>query len=331
MSTSPAEILTVTLDEETTAKRLDKALADALEDISRARLRSLIEGGQVILAETGATILDPSAKVKPGQAYHISVPAAVDPEPRGENIPLDIVHEDDDLIVINKPPGLVVHPAPGHDGGTLVNALIAHCQGSLSGIGGVKRPGIVHRIDKDTSGLLVVAKHDKAHQGLAEQFEVHSIERVYAALCWRAPRPRSGTVETNIARSRHNRQKMAVVHTAGRHAITHYDVQDTFGSPTEPWASLVSCRLETGRTHQIRVHMAHIGHSIIGDPVYGRGRGAKGLPTDLREQVAAFPRQALHAGILGFVHPISGNPLTFESKLPNDMQALITAFSRSSP
>jgi len=327
MSTSPVEIYTVTIDEDTVARRLDKALADAMTDISRARIKVLIEAGQVIDSQSGATILDPSAKVKPGQSYQMTVPAAEDADPQGEDIPLEVVYEDDDLIVIDKPAGLVVHPAPGHASGTLVNALIAHCGESLSGIGGVKRPGIVHRIDKDTSGLLVVAKNDKAHQGLSEQFAIHSIERAYWAVCWRAPRPRKGTVQTNIARSRHNRQKMAAVKTAGREAITHYQVKTAFGPPHDPYASLIECRLQTGRTHQIRVHMTHIGHAIMGDPVYGRGKAAKGLSADAREAVANFPRQALHAGILGFEHPITGETLTFESKLPNDMQALIKAIT----
>jgi 23S rRNA pseudouridine1911/1915/1917 synthase len=322
MSLPPEEIHIVAIDEETQARRLDKALADALADISRARIKALIETGQVTLRESGATILDPSAKVKPGQTYELAVPPAKDPIPKGENIPLTVVYEDDDLIVIDKPAGLVVHPAPGHPGGTLVNALIAHCGDSLSGIGGVKRPGIVHRLDKDTSGLLVVAKNDETHQGLSDQFGVHSIERVYYAICWRAPRPRSGTVDEPLGRSRHNRQQMAIVKSGGREAVTHYAVKKLFGPAHDPYASMIECRLQTGRTHQIRVHMTHMGHSLIGDPVYGRGKAASGLTPDAREAVKSFGRQALHAGILGFDHPISGNPLTFESKLPNDMQAL---------
>jgi 23S rRNA pseudouridine1911/1915/1917 synthase len=327
MSSLPAEKHIVAIDEETSARRLDKALADALDDISRARIRVLIETGQVTLVESEATILDPSAKVKPGQHYQITIPPAEDPTPKGQDIPLVVVYEDDNLIVIDKPPGLVVHPAPGHEDGTLVNALIAHCGDSLSGIGGVKRPGIVHRIDKDTSGLLVVAKNDKAHQGLAKQFAVHSIERAYSAICWWAPRPRKGRVNKNIARSRHNRQKMAVVKTSGREAVTHYQVKTFFGGAVEPYASLVECRLQTGRTHQIRVHMEHIGHPVIGDPVYGRGKAAKGLSPEARKGVANFNRQALHAGILGFDHPITGKALTFESKLPNDMEALVKALA----
>ena len=319
----------VTIDPEGPAGRLDKLLADALEDVSRARVRTLIEGGQVSSAESGATILDPSKKVKPGQAFDIAIPPAEDPVPQGEDIPIDVVYEDDDLIVLNKPAGLVVHPAPGNYSGTLVNALIFHCGDSLSGIGGVRRPGIVHRLDKDTSGLMVAAKNDAAHQSLAEQFEVHSIERAYLALCWRAPRPRDGTVDAPIARSRTNRQKMAIVE-GGREAVTHYAVQQVFGPPAEPVASLIECRLETGRTHQIRVHMAHLGHSVIGDPLYGRGRQAKGLDPDLREKIAGFGRQALHAGILGFTHPRTGDPLKFQRELPHDMSALVQLFSRHS-
>jgi 23S rRNA pseudouridine1911/1915/1917 synthase len=322
MSIPPDEIHIVDIDEETQARRLDKALADGLDDISRARIKTMIENGRVTLRESGATILDPSAKVKPGQSYQLSVPPAEDPTPQGEDIPLDVVFEDDDLIVIDKPPGLVVHPAPGHSGGTLVNALIAHCGDTLSGIGGVKRPGIVHRLDKDTSGLLVVAKNDATHQGLSDQFGVHSIERAYYAICWRAPRPRKGTVDEPIGRSRHNRQQMAVLTSDGREAVTHYAVKDIYGPPNAPHASMIECRLQTGRTHQIRVHMTHIGHSLIGDPVYGRGKAVGGLTPEARAAVKGFGRQALHAGILGFDHPISGDPLKFKSKLPNDMKAL---------
>jgi len=327
MSQSPAESVTVAIDEETTAKRLDKALADALPNLSRARLRTLIEAGQVCLLETGATILDPSAKVKPGQTWQVTIPPPEDPTPKGEDIPLTVVYEDDDLIVIDKPAGLVVHPAPGHAGGTLVNALIAHCGDSLSGIGGARRPGIVHRLDKDTSGLLVAAKNDEAHQGLSDQFAVHSIERAYIALCWTAPRPRSGTIDLPLGRSKHNRLQIAVQEHGGKEAVTHYEVKDLFGPRHDPWASLVECRLQTGRTHQIRVHMTHIGHPLLGDPVYGRGKMVGGLPKGAREAIQAFERQALHAGILGFDHPISGNPLKFESKLPHDMLALMAALA----
>ncbi len=300
--------------------------------LSRARIKALIETGQVVLAAGGTPgerpILEPSTKVKSGQSFLVTVPEAEAPEPLAEDIPLDIIYEDDDLIVIDKPAGLVVHPAPGHPGGTLVNALIAHCGDSLSGIGGVRRPGIVHRIDKDTSGLLVVAKNDMAHQSLSEQFSEHSIERTYTAVCWQAPRPRSGTIDAPLGRSRTNRKKMAVVKKGGRDAVTRYTVIQTFGLPTEPAASIVECRLETGRTHQIRVHMTHIGHPIIGDPVYGRGRQAKGLGEDAAQAIKKFGRQALHASLLGFRHPGSSSPLKFESKLPYDMNELIAVLTK---
>ena len=215
-----------------------------------------------------------------------------------------------------------MHPAPGHEGGTLVNALIAHCGDSLSGIGGVRRPGIVHRLDKDTSGVMVVAKNDTAHTALSERFAAHDIERAYLAFCWNAPRPRTGTIDAPLGRSHTNRKKQAITR-GGRRAVTHYRVEKVFGSPTEPVASLIECRLETGRTHQIRVHMAHIGHAVMGDPLYGRGRRAKGLAQETRDILENLGRQALHARMLGFVHPRTGKPLNFTSAFPPELTKLL--------
>jgi 23S rRNA pseudouridine1911/1915/1917 synthase len=245
-----------------------------------------------------------------------------------EAIDLDIVYEDDDLIVIDKPAGLVVHPAAGHDSGTLVNALLAHCGDSLSGIGGVKRPGIVHRLDKETSGLMVVAKTDRAHQALSEQFASHGrdgrLEREYLAIVWRVPERRHGTIDAALARSSTNRQKIAVSRSGtARSAITHYDVEEQFGDV----AALIRCRLETGRTHQIRVHLAHIGHPVLGDPAYGKGFSASrsGLTEEARAALIALDRQALHAAVLGFDHPVTGKHLRFERAPPADMQRLLAA------
>ena len=304
--------------------RLDKALAAALPDMSRARIQQLLAAGQVARMDgpVARTIDNASAKVKPGERYVLTIPPAVEAAPKGEDIPLTVVFEDAHLIVIDKPAGLVVHPAVGHAGGTLVNALIAHCGDSLSGIGGVKRPGIVHRLDKDTSGLMVAAKTDAAHNGLAAQFHEHSIERAYKAICWGAPRPREGTIDTQIGRSTSNRQKRAVLKSGGKHAVTHYAVEAVFGDRLAPVASMSECWLETGRTHQIRVHMAHIGHTVIGDPMYGAGRRAKGLKPDAQAFLKTFNRQALHAGVLGFEHPVTGTLLNFESELPSDIEAL---------
>ncbi|MFN3233064.1 MAG: RluA family pseudouridine synthase [Alphaproteobacteria bacterium] len=318
----------VTIAPEADGDRVDKALAAALPDLSRARIQALIAAGQIRQTgpEAARTIENAAAKVKQGQTFEVTIPQAIDPDPQGEDIPLTVVFEDEHLIIIDKPAGLVVHPGAGHATGTLVNALIAHCGDTLSGIGGVKRPGIVHRLDKGTSGLLVAAKTDEAHQGLTELFAAHDIERAYQALVWGAPRPRQGTVDAPIARSKHNRQKQAITEH-GRHAITHYRVERIFGEPADPHASLVECRLETGRTHQIRVHLTHIGHAVIGDPVYGRGRRARGLSPETRAFIDEFGRQALHAAILGFTHPVTGNPLTFNSEPPSDMFALIDRLS----
>jgi 23S rRNA pseudouridine1911/1915/1917 synthase len=317
------------LEDGMAAERLDRVLARLQADLSRSRLQALIRDGQVAVDDT--PVLDPNRKVAGGVRITLTVPPPVPAEPAGEAIDLTIVYEDDDVIVIDKPPGLVVHPAAGHDSGTLVNALIAHCGESLSGIGGVKRPGIVHRLDKDTSGLLVVAKNDLAHQALAAQFADHGrtgpLERAYLAILWGVPERRRGTVEAALARSTHNREKIVVVgEDRGRYAITHYEVLEGL-PPANPIASLVRCELETGRTHQIRVHMAHLGHPLLGDATYGSGFKTKAnrLSEPQKEALNALKRQALHAAILGFEHPRSGEFMRFESPLPVGMAALLQA------
>lgn len=312
-------------------ERLDRWMAAQWPELSRSRCKALVEGGA--LALDGAALTDPSAKVREGGRYTLVMPALQPAIPKPENIPLDILHEDDDLIVINKPAGLTVHPGAGAWTGTLVHALLYHCKDSLSGIGGVERPGIVHRIDKDTSGVLVVAKNDLAHRYLSKQFARHSVERAYLAFTRGAPRPREGVVETRLARSARDRVKMAVLKwesEAGKEAITHYQVQETYGQEAKapigtPLAALVECRLETGRTHQIRVHMEHLGHALIGDRLYGPQRTSqlKGVP-DLPE-IRTLGRQALHAAVLGFVHPTTREEMVFETPLPDDLTALHSA------
>lgn len=276
--------------------RLDKFLATELETLSRARLQALMAEGCVFLGDKAAQ--NPSGKVKSGEIYVVKIPPVVAAEPEPQDIPLDVVFEDDDVIVIDKPPGLVVHPAAGNPDGTLVNALLAHCGSSLSGIGGVARPGIVHRLDKGTGGLLIAAKNDAAHEGLSRQFADHSMDRAYYALVWGVPMPPKGEIEGNIGRSPKNRKKMAVVERGGKYALTRFKVIKAFANV----AALVECRLETGRTHQIRVHLTSIGHPLIGDPVYGGGK-RKGLSDAAREAVDALDHQALYAFELGFVHP----------------------------
>jgi len=293
-------------------QRLDKALAEA-SGLSRERVKALLEDGRVTLG--GQPARTASAKPPEGTAWTIAVPEAAPAEAQAQDIPLSVVFEDEHLIVVDKAAGLVVHPAAGNLDGTLVNALLHHCRGQLSGIGGVARPGIVHRIDKDTSGLLVVAKSAAAHEGLARQFSDHSIVRAYLAAAAGVPVPPSGTVRGNIARSSSDRKKMALVDEGrGKHAVTHYRLLEALDS-----ASLVECRLETGRTHQVRVHLASIGHALLGDPVYGR------TPSRLRPllQQLGFRRQALHAAQLGFVHPITGETVHFSSPIPQDMAELI--------
>ena len=301
------------------AGRLDKALA-AATDLSRARIQALIAEGAVVLDGDAAT--NPSAKVGEGTSFSITLPPTTEPEAEPQDIPLDIVFEDAHLLVVDKPAGMVVHPAAGNPDGTLVNALLHHCSGDLSGINGVARPGIVHRIDKDTSGLLVVAKTDAAHEGLAKQFADHSIERRYLAVCGGHPNPREGTIAGRLGRSDRDRKKMAVLakdSSRGIHAVTHYrDVRTLRG------CALIECRLETGRTHQVRVHCASIGHALLGDPIYGRD--PKALRALLRE--LGFHRQALHAATLGFVHPATGERVDFQAGLPADMQELIDETAR---
>lgn len=315
------------VDESAAGNRLDKWLAQMIPELSRARIQSLLHAGYV--TRDGGTIEDASYRVKPGEDFCVDIPAPVEATPQPQQIALDIRFEDAALIVIDKPPGLVVHPGAGNSDGTLVNALLHHCGDSLSGIGGIKRPGIVHRLDKDTSGLLVVAKTDLAHQALAAQFEEHSVERRYEALVWGAPKLAEDRIETQLGRSRYNRQKMTVLRQSGKHAITNYRCTDYYGPATAPLATRVKCRLETGRTHQIRVHMAHIGHPIIGDPVYGQPRTRrKQLPDALNELIEGFDRQALHAAVLGFIHPSTGQKLRFESRLPEDFHELVNSFEQ---
>jgi 23S rRNA pseudouridine1911/1915/1917 synthase len=292
--------------------RLDRALADLLPDMSRARIQALIAAGAV--SRKGLPISDASRRATAGEIFAVAVPGPMPLHNEAQDIPLAVAYEDDHLIVIDKPAGLVVHPAAGNYDGTLVNALLHHCAGNLSGIGGVARPGIVHRIDKDTSGLMVAAKSDRAHEGLARQFADHSIDRRYKAIVGGIPRPSAGTVNAPLARSPQNRKKIAIV-AGGKRAVTHYTTLRVLRD-----ATLVECRLETGRTHQVRVHMASLGHALLGDPVYGRTKHAQ---KSLLETLG-FERQALHAARLGFIHPVSAVALTFDSEMPADMQELFS-------
>jgi 23S rRNA pseudouridine1911/1915/1917 synthase len=319
------ETLLIVLDADLAGQRLDKALATAAPDLSRARLQALIAAGQVSLATPGrdaVPLTNGSAKAVAG-TYAVVVPPPIAAEPLPEDIPLSVLYEDAYLIVIDKPAGMAAHPAPGCETGTLVNALLHHCGDSLSGIGGVARPGIVHRLDKETSGVMVAAKTDAAHQGLSALFAEHDIDRMYLALTRGAPHPVVGTIQTRLGRSPGDRKKMAVLKTGGREATTHYRVEKTFGPTAKPLAARVACRLETGRTHQIRVHMASKGAPCLGDPVYGAG--APAAPVKAAIQEIGFARQALHAAVLGFVHPITGETLRFETPLPPDMAALEAA------
>jgi 23S rRNA pseudouridine1911/1915/1917 synthase len=321
---------------EAIGQRVDAWAVRIWPDLSRARIQGLIGAGKLSL--DGALVKAASDKVRAG-AYALTLPPPEPAAPVPEAIPITIAFEDAHLIVVNKAAGMAMHPAPGAMRGTLVHALLAHCGASLSGIGGVARPGIVHRIDKDTTGLVVVAKSDAAHAGLAAQFAKHTIERVYFAVTRGAPHPRSGVIETRLARSNDDRRKQAVVRNpeseAGKHAITHYWTIESYGqiegqAAGRAAAAFVECRLETGRTHQIRVHLAHIGAPLIGDQMYGKMRGLKlathGPASDAAETAAqAFTRQALHAAVLGFTHPITGETMRFEAPLPDDMEALLTA------
>lgn len=311
------EALRVTLAPDQAGGRLDKTLAEAVPDLSRGRIQALLASGRIRLE--GAVLTDASAKARAG-AYEILVPPPEPATPEPEAIPLSVLYEDAHLIVVDKPAGMAVHPAPGSERGTLVNALLHHCGDSLSGVGGVARPGIVHRIDKDTSGVLVVAKTDAAHQGLSALFAAHDLDRVYVALTRGAPRPDRGTIQTRIGRSPQDRKKMAVLRTGGREAITHYAVERVFGAQDRPAAARLACRLETGRTHQIRVHLASKGAPCLGDPIYGAGAPINAVKDALAK--AGLARQALHAQVLGFVHPVTGEPLRFESPLPKDMADL---------
>ena len=327
------ELQKITVAGDEGSQRLDRVLAIRSPDLSRSRLKALILAGQVSI---GANIVrDPAFHVRPGDTIIIDLPPAADPEPQGENIPLDIVFEDADIIVLNKPKGLVVHPAAGHESGTLVNALIAHCGASLSGIGGVRRPGIVHRLDKDTTGLMVVAKNDRAHQSLSAQFADHGrtgqMRRGYMAFAWGVPGWKSGTINEPIDRHPYSRDKMAV-RANGREAVTHWETLEAFnGHDSKPVASLIACQLETGRTHQIRVHLGHIGHPLLGDAVYGSGFKTKATHLGDKAQAAldALGRQALHAYLLQLEHPTSGEILHWEAPLPEDLLSLQAALRSS--
>ncbi|WP_298917636.1 RluA family pseudouridine synthase [uncultured Algimonas sp.] len=331
-----------TAEDTDAGQRVDRWLSGWTE-LSRARVKALIEAGQV--RANGDIVGKVTGKIVPETEYAVFVPPPVDDTPTPEDIPLSILFEDDQLIVLDKPSGLTVHPAPGSRAGTLVNALLHHCADSLSGIGGVMRPGIVHRLDKDTSGVMIVAKTDVAHRGLAKQFARHSIERAYVCLVRGRPHLRTGTVTTRLARSVHDRKKQAVVRGTdddldasdhGRHAVTHYETLRGFGqkrggSVGTPVVSELECRLETGRTHQIRVHMAHIGCPLLGDPLYGNQKAfmSDRSPEEMRvrDAVAAFKRQALHARLLGFVHPVTKEAMRFETPPPDDYRALVGVLS----
>jgi len=300
-------------------ERLDRLFASRFPELSRSRVKALIEAGRV--STGGATISEPSHRVKPGQTFAIIIPEPEPAAPAAQAIPLEIHYEDADIIVVNKPPGMAVHPGPGTPDLTLVNALIAHCGHSLSGIGGVMRPGIVHRLDKDTSGLMVVAKNDAAHYALSRDFAARKVDRAYQAAVWGRPMPRAGEIAGPIGRHPTNRKKMAVLKAGGKPALTRYRVVRALG----PAASLVECRLATGRTHQIRVHMASIGHPVMADPLYGRVGPARlaGLAPASRAALARLGRQALHAYRLGFVHPRTGERCLWETPLPSDLKELI--------
>ena len=326
--------LEITVNGEEGSARLDRVLALRLEGLSRSRLKALILAGQVSLrGGAEAAIRDPAYHVARGDTITIEVPEAAAPEPQPENIALDIVHEDDDIIVLNKPRGLVVHPAAGHETGTLVNALIAHCGDTLSGIGGVRRPGIVHRLDKDTTGLLVAAKNDRAHQSLTAQFADHgrtgAMRRGYKALVWGVPGRQRGTIDAPIDRHPHAREKMAV-RDGGREAITHWEIEAAFaGRDGQPVAALLACQLETGRTHQIRVHLAHLGHPLLGDTVYGPHFKTKAshLRPDGQAALDALDRQALHAYLLVLEHPRTGEVMEWTADLPDDLARLKIALA----
>ncbi len=315
------KVTQVTVEPGDAGERLDRLLAVRLGTLSRTRLKQLVEAGQVTIG--GATIKDPSLRVKPGQTFVLALPEPVADRPQPQAMDLAILYEDSHLLVLDKPAGLVVHPAPGNPDRTLVNALLAHCGENLAGIGGVKRPGIVHRLDKDTSGLMVVAKDELAQTRLSADFAARRIERAYRAVVWGVPQPRDGEISNLIGRSPGNRKKMAVLRHGGKPAVTRYKVVRAFKDA----AALVECRLATGRTHQIRVHMTERGHPLIGDRSYGNPRSAgrlHALPSAVQSAIAAFPRQALHAVLIGFRHPATGEHVQFTSPLPKDIADLIS-------
>ncbi|MGB2051464.1 MAG: RluA family pseudouridine synthase [Candidatus Puniceispirillaceae bacterium] len=318
-----SETMTLTADTEHAGTRLDRWLADTLarDDLSRSRLKALIQEGA--LRRNGQVLIDPSAKVTAGADYSLTLQDATPALPQPEMLPLDILYEDKDLIAVNKAAGMVVHPAPGAEAGTLVNALLHHCGASLTGIGGVARPGIVHRLDKDTSGVMIAAKTARAHARLTEMFAAHDLDRRYQALIWGLPANRADTIDAALARHPVDRKRQAV-QARGRHAVTHYRTLRDL----PPFGCLIECQLETGRTHQIRVHMAHIGHGVMGDPLYGKPKRAGQMPDTLSRDallaLRSFPRQALHAASLSFAHPVSGLQIDLTSPLPSDMTALLT-------
>ncbi len=311
-------------------KRLDRFIAERVPALSRSRVKALIQSGNVAASGAqhiaSATIEDPSMRVKPGQSFAIFVPDSTPAAPLPQALPLDVVYEDEDLIVIDKAAGMVVHPAPGNPDATLVNALLAHCGATLAGIGGVRRPGIVHRLDKDTSGLIVAAKNDMAHASLTKQFAERTIERLYRAVVWGVPSPAQGVIDAPIGRDPRNRKRMAVVARGGKKALTRYRVTRRLGGGS---ASVVECRLGTGRTHQVRVHLAHIGHPVAGDPVYAGRHGRKSQAgEDAAAAAAVLGRQALHASVIGFRHPRTGKQVHFKSDLTKDINVLINSLDK---
>ncbi len=311
------------VDADKDGTRLDRFLADSLDDISRNRLKSLIEDGHVA-SDAGEAITEPRRKVRPGDVYMLTLPAPRRGGPEPQDMPLDIVYEDDEIIVVDKPAGLVVHPASGNPDRTLVNGLLAHCGPAFRAVGGSTRPGIVHRLDKGTSGIMVAAKTARAYLSLTEAFSRHDIERAYEAVVWGVPAPASGIIEGNIGRSPRNRKKMAVLNRSGKPAITRYSVLKRAGQA----AALVRCELETGRTHQIRVHLTHIGHPIVGDPLYGRNRSKNNVPESARRLVSGLDRPLLHAVHLGIIHPATGELLQFCSEKPQIFNGLISSFEQ---
>ncbi|MEG3618628.1 RluA family pseudouridine synthase [Magnetovibrio sp. PR-2] len=318
---------TVHVPQNKAGMRLDKLLSEELDQLSRARIKALMDDDCVLIGDLeGEPLKDAKKKARAGDVFVVCVPPAVAAEPEPQDIALDVLYEDDDLIVIDKPPGLVVHPAAGNADGTLVNALLHHCKGSLSGIGGVARPGIVHRLDKGTGGLMVAAKNDRAHEGLSKQFADHSLDRAYYALVWGVPKPLKGEIEGNIGRSPQNRKKMAVVERGGKHALTRYKVLKVFGTV----ASLVECRLATGRTHQIRVHMTSIGHPLLGDPVYGGGGKSRKtrLSENTKNLINQLDHQALYAFELGFMHPCSYKKVVNNRPVPQYIKDLCISLEK---